>query len=469
MCASAIATLIVSVSVSVGAARAHAQAPEAQEPPPGGLAPRPQTPAPQGSAIFAAADARGLAERSERLNLLVQLFGGYDDDVLAQQSSGVPPTTQQRLASAAAGLATGVGATITYSQPGLLFNRPQGKGDFRGWLDSSLRYYPALDNLTGAYHRFGLELSAPVTRRVKLYASPRGDYSPRYSFELLSGPATTSAESPQPSFVTDAAPQPGIDYSVVANNSFRYGVAGAALIEVGTRSTLSVDAGYSKRQSNLENFDMEVRDTGVSFDHQFSRDGSLELGYSYVKGVHGTGLETTAHNIDIGADYRRPLSHTRRTFLSFDTGSTIAESEVSGRRVQAVGSASLVHYVKRTWTGKLEYRRRLQYLDGFDRPLFGDAVTTGVNGLLSRRLELSARAAYTSGTVGLSLRAPRFESYTASARLRRALSRTLAGYVEAIFYRYSFDDDAPRPPGLPREFDRLAFRCGLSVWVPLLR
>ena len=467
MRASAIATLIVSVSVCVGAARAHAQAPEAPAPQPGGLAPQPETPAPQGSAVFGAADARGLAERSGRLDLVVQLFGGYDDDVLAQSSSGAP-SSQPRLASAAAGLATGVGASITYSRPGLLFNRPQGKGDFRGWLDSSLRFYPALGNLTGTYHRFGLRLSAPVTRRVTLYASPRGDYAPRYSFELLSGPLTTGRESPQPSFVTDAGPEPDIDYSVVTNNSFRYGVIGGAAIELGTRSSFTVDAGYSKTQSNLANFDMEVRDAGVSFDHQFSRDASLELGYSYSDGSHGTGLNTTWHSIDIGIDYRRPLTQTRRTFLSFNTGSTIAESEVSGRRVQAVGSASLVHYMKRTWTGMVEYRRRLQYVDGFDRPLFGDAVITGFNGLLSRQMELSGRAGYTSGTVGLSARAPRFDSYTGSVRLRRALSRKLAGYVEGLFYHYSFDEDSLRPPGLPREFDRVAFRCGLSLWVPLL-
>ena len=171
------------------------------------------------------------------------------------------------------------------------------------------------------------------------------------------------------------------------------------------------------------------------------------------------GLNTTAHNLDIGIDYRRPLSRTRRTFLSFNTGSTVAESEVSGRRVQAVGSASLVHYVRRTWTGLFEYRRRLHYVDGFDRPLFGDALTAGFSGLLSRSMELSARTGYTAGTIGLSTRAPRFESYTGSVRLRRALSRKLAGYVEGLFYHYSFDEDAVRPPGLPRAF---RFRCRCS-------
>jgi hypothetical protein len=464
MRASAIATLVVSVCVA--AAPALAQAPEAPAPLPGPLAPQPEPPAPQGSAIFGAAEGRGLGGRSGRLDLLLQLFGGYDDDVLAGQSGA--QTTLPRLASAAAGLTTGVSAAITYSRPGLLFNRPNGKGDFTAWLDSSLRYYPALDHLTGTYHHFGLRLSAPVSRRVTLYASPRMDYSPRYSFELLSGPLPADPESGQPSYVAGQAPGADIDYSVVANNSLRYGVSGRAEIELGTRSSFSVDAGYTKRQSNLVNFDMEVRETGVRFNHQFARDASLDLGYSYVEGMHDVGLATTAHNLNIGIDYRRPLSRTRKTFLSFNTGSTIAESEVSGRRVQAVGSASLVHHMKRTWTGIVEYRRRLQYIDGFDRPLFGDGVTTGVNGLITRRMELIARASYNTGTVGISARAPRFESYSGSVRVRQALSRKLAGYVEGLFYHYSFDEDAPRPPGLPRTFNRVGLRCGLSLWVPLL-
>jgi hypothetical protein len=422
-------------------------------------------PTPQGSAIFGGADARGLADRPERLDLLLQLFGGYDDDVLAEQSGRAP--SQERLASSAAGLATGLGAALSYSRPGLLFNRPQGKGDFKAFVDSSFRFYPALNNLTGVYHRFGLQLSAPVSRRVTFYASPRADYSPRYSFELLSGPLPVNPESGQPEFTNTEAPASGVDYSVVANNSFRYGVIGGAVVDIGSRSTFTVDGGYTKRTSDLAEFDMEVRNGGFSFEHRFTRNAGLELGYSYVEGDHGSGLDTRAHNVDIGVDYRRPLSQTRRTFVSFNTGSTIAESEISGRRVQAIGSATLTHYMKRTWTAVVEYRRRLQYVDGFDRPLFGDAVTTGFNGLLSRRMELIGRANYTSGIVGLSSGAPRFESYAASLRLRRAISRRIAGYVEGLFYHYKFDEDAVRPPGLPPTFDRLAFRCGLSLWVPL--
>ncbi len=61
----------------------------------------------------------------------------------------------------------------------------------------------------------------------------------------------------------------------------------------------------------------------------------------------------------------------------------------------------------------------------------------------------------------------RFDSYSASARLRRALHRTLAVYVEYLFYQYNFDEVADRPFGLPREFSRNGVRVGLSLWLPL--
>lgn len=453
MRASALASVLISACV---AGQAHAQTPDPLTP---------AAPTPQGSAIFAGADARGLGTHSERLDLLIQVFGGYDDDVLAEQSSRGP--SRRSLASAAAGFATGVGAGLSYSRPGLLFNRPHGKGDFQIFADSSFRYYPGLDNLTGSYHRLRMQLSAPVTRRVTFYVTPRAEYSPRYSFQLVSDTLPTDLETGQTTFTPSSDAAPEVDYSVVSNNTLRYGILGGAEIDVGTRSSFTIDGGYTKRRSDLAAFDMEIRNAGVGFDHRFTRNASLELGYTYIEGDHGTGLATRAHNIDVGVDYRRPLTQTRRTFVSFSTGSTIAESDISGQRVQATGTATLTHYMKRTWTGVAEYARRLQYVDGFDRPLFGDSFTAGVNGLLSRRMELIARTSYTSGTVGLAVQAPGFESFTATLRVRRALSRRLAGYVEGLFYHYAFDEDAVRPPGLPPTFDRLAFRCGLSLWVPL--
>lgn len=444
------AALILSVGV---AGRANCQT---------GLAP-PTT----SSAIFGRAEARGLPEREGSLDLVVQVFGGYDNDVLADQGAGGTPN-QERLSTAAGGFVSGVGALLSYSRPGLLYRRQGALGEFSGWVDSSIRYYPGLGNLTGSYHRLGLQLSAPLNRRLTLHASPRAEYSPRYSFRPVQDPTPLNPPADSADFGASEPPASEVDHSVVQNNSFRYGISAGASIAAGAHSTVDFLYGYTKRNSDLPSYDMEVKRAGVSFDHQFARDMSLKLGYARQEGDYGSGLATRAHDLDIGIDYSKPLSQTRKTFLRFNTGSTITDSVATGRSIRAIGSASLVHHMGRTWTAHAQYRRQLRYLDGFDRPLFADTVSTGLGGLLSQRMEFVTRASYSTGTVGLRANAPRFDSVTASARLRRGLTRKLAGYVEALYDHYAFEENAVRPPGLPPTFDRFGVRIGLTLWIPLI-
>ena len=96
-----------------------------------------------------------------------------------------------------------------------------------------------------------------------------------------------------------------------------------------------------------------------------------------------------------------------------------------------------------------------------------DSANVGVAGLWTRRVDVAVSANYITGTDGLGQGSARFDSYSASARVRRALTRTLAGYVEYLFYHYNFDEAADRPVGLPRTFNRNGVRVGLSLWLPL--
>jgi hypothetical protein len=87
---------------------------------------------------------------------------------------------------------------------------------------------------------------------------------------------------------------------------------------------------------------------------------------------------------------------------------------------------------------------------------------------MTRRTDLFVNVNYTSGTSALGRDSPRFDSYSASARVRRALTRNLAAYFEYLFYRYDLDDGADRPRGLPQTFSRNGVRVGLSLWLPLI-
>ena len=155
------------------------------------------------------------------------------------------------------------------------------------------------------------------------------------------------------------------------------------------------------------------------------------------------------------------------TFLRFSSGSAIAE-DGDKRRIQALGSAALAHQIGRTWIAQIEYRRGIRHVEGFDRPLLSDSAAATVKGLATRRLELSITTSYLAGTVGLSPGSPDVDSYAASGRVRTALSRTLAAYVEYLFYHYQFAEGAVRPLGVPEKLNRQGARIGLILFVPVI-
>jgi hypothetical protein len=409
-----------------------------------------------GPALFRGAEGRGVREGG--LALTVLLFGGYDDAVLADQARDT--SKRPSVGSTADGISSGLGVGLLYSP------RPT----VRAWANSAIRYYPGFGDFTTTYHQIGLSLTASLNQRISIHANPHADYSPRYSLRLF--PVPLRADPEPGSAVSDAteASAPDVDYSVIRNAIFRYGATVAANISVSDRSSVNLDYGYSRRESDVALTDMEVQVAGASFRHRFTRDAWLGLGYTFQEGTHrsrGPTLTTQAQSIDIGVNYMKPLSRTRRTFLRFHTGSVVTDS-VGGRRLSAIGSASFVHHMGRTWTGQVQYRRALRYVDGFDRPIFADTVSTALNGLLTRRLEFAANASYFTGTVGVNTNSPPFDSYSAFARLRRSLTRTLAAYVEYYFYHYNFDEGTVRPVGLPATFARNGVRVGLTLWIPLI-
>jgi hypothetical protein len=53
--------------------------------------------------------------------------------------------------------------------------------------------------------------------------------------------------------------------------------------------------------------------------------------------------------------------------------------------------------------------------------------------------------------------------------LNVALTTTIAGYFEYIYYQYRFAETTTMPVGVPTGLERNGFRAGLTVWVPAFR
>jgi hypothetical protein len=413
-----------------------------------------------GPAVFGGTATRA-AKPGGGLDLSAQLFGAYDDDVLADQNGST--SRRPTRAGSADGLFSGLGIALRYARPG-------DRADFRSWANSAVNYYPDLRDLTTTYHQVGLSFAAPFGRRFSMYASPFATYSPRYAMQLFPVPLPVDPAAEPSVGDSAAAAAPDLDSAIVKRESFRYGGNVGLSLSATNHTSVNVAYGYTKTTSSgVRSADFEVQTAGVSLGHKLTRYASLRVGYSLHEGTYeGSGQPVTrTQNVDVGVDYQKALSLSRRTFLRFNTGSVIASDQAGRRRIQAVGFASLVHQMGRTWTAQAQYRREVRYIEGFVRPVFGDSAGSSVSGLLSRRVDVAVNAAYFTGTEGLTRGSARLDSYWASARLRRALTRTLATYVEYLFYHYGFDEAAVRPAGLPRTFNRNGARVGLSLWLPL--
>jgi hypothetical protein len=184
------------------------------------------------------------------------------------------------------------------------------------------------------------------------------------------------------------------------------------------------------------------------------------------------------HDIDVGVDYKRPLSLTRRTTVDFGVGSSIVNmpavaSTDSSLQYRVVGDLGLTHQMGRTWSARVAYNRGVGFTEGFAQPTFSDAVTGSVSGFFSRRVDFTAGGGLSIGDAGLSAgtgTADRgFRAYTGSARVRYGLGAMWALFGEYSYYKHDLGDVLIVAQGVPPILDRNSVRVGLTLWVPLLR
>ena len=210
---------------------------------------------------------------------------------------------------------------------------------------------------------------------------------------------------------------PDVDSTIIQRESFRYG--GNAELRMLARQTFDCQVGYGYTKTDLTR-DPMWRLRRPEYRREFRatscrESASLRIGYALQESTfEGSSAPVTRiQNLNIGVDYRKPLSRSRRTFLRFSTGSVISE-QVAASPSQSKGGASrprvasLVHQMGRTWSAQAQYRRQVGYLDGFARPVFSDSANVAVGGLMTRRVDLFLNANYITGTIGLRQDSPRF-------------------------------------------------------------
>jgi hypothetical protein len=327
------------------------------------------------------------------------------------------------------------------------------------------RYFPELSQLSALNGGGSLSAAAQLARRTRVSATGALSYVPYYAINAL--PSSVQME---------AAVVPPIDYALTASRSRSLNTTVQLDQGLNERSSINVMYAYwNTRYTTILSDQFKAQFARAVFNRGLTRHLVMRLGYGYGTGqaiTQATGSNLTSrspivnHDIDVGLDYSRPLSFSRRTTLTFGSGSTvIVQNQANYYRL--IADAQLNHQIGRSWNANAGYDRGVQYLEGFGTPLFADTITTGVGGLITRRMELRTTTGYSKGVIGLT-ESGAYNSYNASASLRIAFNQRLSFYAQYIFYHYNFDQAVELPIPFSRSLNRQAVRIGLSGWLPLL-
>ena len=286
---------------------------------------------------------------------------------------------------------------------------------------------------------------------------------------------------------TDPATDSPADYGVFRADSWTYMTTAAMARRLDTRS--AIDFNYRLRLVDFRTDDLGVNEqhVGAHYSRELSQRVGLRAGYRYQVGVSDftARADTTPsepvglHNIDIGVNYSRPLSLSRRTTLSFSTGSALIQrardntgsSQLdSSMLFRVLGNVALQHEIGQSWTARAGYSRDIGFVEGFIDPMLSDSVTAGITGLLARDINLLASVTYSHAMpANASESDRRHEALAGSVRLQKALTRSLALYGQYVYYQTNQGSGVQLPDGPLTEFDRHVVRGGLTVWMPLIR
>jgi len=398
----------------------------------------------------------GVAETEQSLTVSGALGGGYDDNILAE-GSGIGGGTSVDPRVARKGRLLLANGSIDYS-----LNRD--RFGMSASVGTSSRYYPTVEPHLASGHSGSLGMRLRIARRTSLGAQVSTIYQPF----TLSGVFPSIFDTDLGAF--PAITSPNLDLTTTTDR-YLMNQGGVSLMQTLSRRT-SLLFGYTRQQSESARYNFNYASDNAYGAYTFQVDSNLGLrfGYGYLKGRFDDGSrEYTNHNLDIGVNYNKVLSFSRRTTFSFGTGST-AISDGNTTRFQATGNARLKHEIGRTWGASVAYDRGVNFIESLRQPVFTDAVTAQFGGLFNRRVEFSANAQASFGQLGFSSsRNNGFDTYYAGTALQYALTRHVSLGLNYAYYRYGFDTLFLLPQGVAQNVNRQSVRGSVNLWAPLFQ
>src|SRR3954468_4219810 len=325
---------------------------------------------------------------------------------------------------------------------------------------ASGRYYQDLRQIVTTRYGGGMTLDSSLSPTWRLQTSNGASFSPFYQVELTPSAGLSTPDAPPPTDDTAVSRQHAMQYSSFLGVTHTYSAQSALVFNYGLRYTQAFDAPDSGTQRG-----------GIEYTHGIAKDVGLRLGYAYGVAFTGVGVGATPirnQDVDLGLNYGRSFSPSRRMSFGFTTGSSIISSD-DGAHFRITGSGRFSRRLAPRWTTQVLYDRGLQVPDGATRPFFSDRVMGNLSGYFSRRINLRLQPSYAHGVVGFTGKTNVYNSLTSTSRLEVAISHRLALYAEHFYYHYAFESGVGLPPALlTTGLNRRGARVGMTLWTPLV-
>jgi hypothetical protein len=382
------------------------------------------------------------------LTLLLDGYGGHDSNILADQPGSGGSEFQN-----VPGQFGGGSAVLNY-----LWMR--GQKVFNASASSGLREYIGVDLPLTHSHSASALFSFPLGP-LQMTLRQDARYASFYQLAVLPHIDGALVHVPLPELVSP-------DTSLAEQATFGYDTAIEATHSLGTRNTVEYQYTRAHTEFREGGGQFSAQRADALFRRNLTRYATLRLGYGYHTASYTvSSAPTKIHNIDVGVDYGRPLSFSRRTRVGFSVGSSALErGDATIYRLQ--GNANIAHEIGRTWRVVGGYDRGAQFVEILPEPMYASTIGVMAGGLVGgRRLELRLNGSYSSGRLVLSSSGRGLVTYVAGGELQWAATRQVAVYGSYGFHHYEFGVNAAVPTELRRPISRHSIRIGARLWVPL--
>jgi hypothetical protein len=399
---------------------------------------------------------RANAAGRDKLTVQFSMAEALDSEVPAEFRSLVPRDGVQ-----SGGRSTMVAAAAAYA-------RDRRSVQLSGSASTYFRYAHRLAGIAAGSQsaQFGAGLRLPKQGRVEI--SQAAAYSPSYLYQLF--PTATLA----PGEAIPANPEYRIDETESYSYRSRMSVAFGSLRA--TRLTATAEYGVTdfKKQAAVRP-NLVTYAAGARVSRALSRSAALSLGYDHNTGAFGAGRLTKAHRVTMGVEYAPSISVTRRVTFRFDLSPSIVETPEStavvvtrragGQQVHPLqGEASIDYPFRLKWRANASYRRSVGHVPVLTEPLLATGARVKVMGVIGRRVDISASMGYAAAVSAVSREPRNLTTYTGDARIRYALTRSVAIYSEYLHYSYDLHGLAALAPDLPGVYEQRGIRLGFTVF-----